>query len=112
MSHTTTVKKELQFTDTDGVRIRGQHSIRQDGPDDEMRYPHPGLWVGYLEGKVGPVEISEFGDDPMYPRSVLVGREEIPKLVEALLERADPDDVEYLRERVELALANLDAAKE
>lgn len=95
--------------DDDGVRIRGQHMMRQDGPDDEMKHPHPGLWIGHSGGTAQHfLEIQEFGDDSMYPNWVDIEREEIPKLVEALVERAYDRDGDQIRERVDQALEELE----
>jgi len=69
--------------DDDGVQVRGQYLMRQDGPPPEWQDPLPGLWIGHADGISRHfLEIQEFGDDSRYPNSVAVEREEIPKVVD------------------------------
>ncbi|SEU01177.1 hypothetical protein [Natrinema hispanicum] len=48
----------------------------------------------------------------MYPNSVAIESEEIPKVVEALIEWAYERDTDQIRERVELALEELEKVSE
>lgn len=91
--------------DDDGVRIRGQHMMRQDGSQPEWQDPLPGLWIGHADGIARHfLEVQEFGDDSRYPNSVVIEREEIPKVIKTLVERAYDRDAEQIREWVDQAL--------
>lgn len=112
MSQPDPLQDEASTDDVDdGVRIRGQHLLRHEGPATETGDKQPGLWIGRADG-IAPhtLEIQEFGDDDvLYPNSVYLDREEIPKAIEALVERAYARDIEQIRERVELALEDLES---
>jgi len=90
--------------DEEGVIVREPYW--EDEVDEQTKYNQvPGIWIGHMFGTApDAIEIQEFGIDSMYPRDVVIGVEDIPQAVEAIVERAREEDHEEIRERVEAAL--------
>ncbi|UHQ96452.1 hypothetical protein [Natrinema halophilum] len=89
-----------RHTADEGVRIRGSHLPRGGQPKDDE--PLAQLHIGHWANSPHHIYIAENGD--YVSEEIVIGREEIPKVIEALAERAYPAHEDEIRRRLDRTL--------